>query len=193
MQLAQSFDVEAPLDVVWRALIDVERVAPCLPGAAVTGRNDDGSYAGTFSVKIGPTWQWDNGWLLPEASLGWGFMSWCGYWLTGKGRKPWTFTPEQARFLLWYYAVDSAGDFLYHSAMLQRLKGLPGFGEQKARIFLALLGKQYGVTPTGWRAAAGEFGKAGTHISVADIVDAQSLGKVRSHKKQMKAAAKAAK
>jgi uncharacterized HhH-GPD family protein len=77
--------------------------------------------------------------------------------------------------------------------VLQRLKGLPGFGDQKARIFLALLGKQYGVTPTGWRAAAGEFGKAGTHISVADIVDAQSLGKVRSHKEQMKAAAKAAK
>jgi uncharacterized HhH-GPD family protein len=77
--------------------------------------------------------------------------------------------------------------------LLRRLKGLPGFGEQKAQIFLALLGKQYGVTPTGWRAAAGEFGKSGTHISVADIVDAQSLGKVRSHKKQMKAAAKAAK
>ena len=74
-------------------------------------------------VKIGPTWQWDNGWLLPEASLGWGFMSWCGHWLTGKGRKPWMFTPEQARFLLWYYAVESTGDFLYHSAMLQRLKG----------------------------------------------------------------------
>jgi len=74
----------------------------------------------------------------------------------------------------------------------RRLKGLPGFGEQKAQIFLALLGKQYGVTPTGWRAAAGEFGKPGTHISVADIVDAQSLGRVRSYKKQMKAAAKAA-
>ena len=77
--------------------------------------------------------------------------------------------------------------------LLQRLKGLPGFGEQKARIFLALLGKQYGVTPPGWRAAAGEFGKAGTHLSVADIVDAHSLGKVRSYKKQMKAAAKAVK
>jgi hypothetical protein len=74
-------------------------------------------------VKIGPTWQWDGGWCLPEASLGWGFMSWCGYWLTGKNRKPWTFTPEQARFLLWYYALESSGDFLYHSAMLQRLKG----------------------------------------------------------------------
>ncbi|OBK13862.1 HhH-GPD-type base excision DNA repair protein [Mycobacterium asiaticum] len=74
--------------------------------------------------------------------------------------------------------------------VLRRLKALPGFGEQKARIFLALLGKQYGVTPTGWRSAAGEFGKAGTHISVADIVDAESLGRVRSYKKQMKAEAK---
>jgi uncharacterized HhH-GPD family protein len=76
--------------------------------------------------------------------------------------------------------------------LLGRIKGLPGFGEVKAQIFLALLGKQYGVTPKGWRAAAGAFGQAGTYISVADIVDAQSLGKVRSHKKQMKAAAKAA-
>jgi carbon monoxide dehydrogenase subunit G len=55
MNLEQSFEVEAPLEQVWRALIDVERVAPCLPGAAVTGRNDDGTYAGTFSVKVGPT------------------------------------------------------------------------------------------------------------------------------------------
>jgi uncharacterized HhH-GPD family protein len=75
-------------------------------------------------------------------------------------------------------------------ALLKRIKALPGFGEQKAKIFLALLGKQYGVTPTGWRAAAGEFGQPGTCMSVADIVDARSLGQVRSHKKQMKAATK---
>ena len=74
--------------------------------------------------------------------------------------------------------------------LLGRLKGLPGFGEQKARIFLALLGKQYGVTPAGWRAAAGEFGKPGTYVSVADIVDARSLAQVREYKKQMKLAAK---
>ncbi len=55
MKLEQSFDVAAPLERVWEALIDVQRVAPCLPGAAVTGRNDDGSYNGTFTVKIGPT------------------------------------------------------------------------------------------------------------------------------------------
>ena len=56
---------------------------------------------------------------------------------------------------LWV-AGDPDGD-----EVLGRMKGLPGFGEVKARIFLALLGKQYGVTPKGWRAAAGEFGQAG--------------------------------
>jgi uncharacterized HhH-GPD family protein len=76
--------------------------------------------------------------------------------------------------------------------LLRRLKGLPGFGDQKAKIFLALLGKQYGVTPKGWRATAGEFGKAGTHLSVADIVDARSLHEVRFYKKQIKAAKAAA-
>lgn len=77
--------------------------------------------------------------------------------------------------------------------VLRRLKRLPGFGEQKAKIFLALLGKQYGVTPKGWRAAAGDYGKAGTHMSVADVVDPGSLQEVRAYKKKMKAAAKAAK
>jgi len=70
---------------------------------------------------------------------------------------------------------------------------MPGFGEQKARIFVALLGKQYSVTPKGWRKAAGDYGKAGTHLSVADIADARSLDKVRSykrHQKEMKAAKK---
>ena len=88
--------------------------------------------------------------------------------------------------------VWSAGD-PDGAEVLQRLKELPGFGDQKARIFLALLGKQYGVTPKGWREAAGDYGKAGSHLSVADIVDAGSLEKVRSYKKQMKAAAKDAK
>ena len=55
MKLEQSFEVSAPIERVWKALVDVEHVAPCLPGAAVTGRNDDGSYNGTFSIKIGPT------------------------------------------------------------------------------------------------------------------------------------------
>ena len=72
--------------------------------------------------------------------------------------------------------------------VLRRLKALPGFGEQKARIFLALLGKQYGVTPKGWRAASGDYGRAGTHMSIADVVDKGSLEQVRAYKKKMKAA-----
>ncbi len=76
--------------------------------------------------------------------------------------------------------------------LFRRLRELPGFGEQKARIFLALLGKQRGITPAGWQEAAGEYGKPGFR-SVADIVDAESLAKVRAHKQQMKAEAKAAK
>jgi uncharacterized HhH-GPD family protein len=75
--------------------------------------------------------------------------------------------------------------------VLRRIKALPGFGEQKAKIFVALLGKQYGVTPQGWREAAGDYGKANVHMSVADVVDAGSLDKVRSYKKAAKAAAKA--
>jgi uncharacterized HhH-GPD family protein len=89
-------------------------------------------------------------------------------------------------------AIWTAGD-PDGSEVLRRLKGLPGFGEQKAKIFLALLGKQYGVTPDGWRKAAGDYGKAGSFMSVADVVDPGSLERVRSFKKQAKAAAKAAK
>ena len=55
MKLEHSFEVAAPLPRVWEALIDVEYVAPCLPGAAITGRDDDGGYRGTFTVKLGPT------------------------------------------------------------------------------------------------------------------------------------------
>ena len=55
MRLEQTFEVPAPIDRVWAALIDLERVAPCLPGAAITGRDDDGTYRGEFTVKLGPT------------------------------------------------------------------------------------------------------------------------------------------
>lgn len=75
--------------------------------------------------------------------------------------------------------------------LLRRVGALPGFGEQKAKIFVALLGKRFGVRPEGWREAAGHYGEETAYRSVADIVDEESLGKVRSHKQQMKAAAKA--
>ncbi|MFE4541170.1 HhH-GPD-type base excision DNA repair protein [Arthrobacter sp. NPDC056727] len=77
--------------------------------------------------------------------------------------------------------------------VLRRLKALPGFGEQKAKIFLALLGKQCGLQAPGWREAAGHYGEEGSYLSVADIVDPESLTKVRASKQAAKAAAKAAK
>jgi uncharacterized HhH-GPD family protein len=77
--------------------------------------------------------------------------------------------------------------------LLRRVSALSGFGAQKAQIFVALLGKQFGVQPPGWREAAGAFGAEGSHLSVADICDAESLARVRSYKQGLKAAAKAAK
>jgi uncharacterized HhH-GPD family protein len=76
--------------------------------------------------------------------------------------------------------------------LLARVKALPGFGDQKARIFVALLGKQLGVQPPGWQSAAGAYGQTGTSMSIADITDAASLERVREYKKAQKAAAKAA-
>jgi uncharacterized HhH-GPD family protein len=75
--------------------------------------------------------------------------------------------------------------------LVARLAELPGFGGYKAQIFAALLGKQLGVQPEGWREASGHFGEVGSHYSVADIVDEDSLAAVRSYKKDMKAGAKA--
>jgi uncharacterized HhH-GPD family protein len=73
--------------------------------------------------------------------------------------------------------------------LLKRTSALPGFGEQKAKIFVALLGKQLGVRPSGWREAAGAFGAEGSYLSVADISDSDSLARVRAYKQALKAAA----
>ena len=75
--------------------------------------------------------------------------------------------------------------------LLKRVQALPGFGRQKAQIFVALVAKQLGVRPEGWEAAAGDYALEG-YRSVADVVDAESLLKVREFKQQKKAAAKAA-
>ena len=77
--------------------------------------------------------------------------------------------------------------------ILRRLKALPGFGDQKSRIFVALLGKQRGLQAAGWREAAGAYGEDGARRSIADVRDAESLLEVRATKKAAKAAAKAAK
>ena len=101
---------------------------------------------------------------------------------------------ELARLIVAEYHGDPAA--LWSTAtsgaeLLRRVGALPGFGQQKAKIFVALLGKQLGVRPPGWREAAGVFGAEGSYLSVADIVDDESLGRVRSYKQALKAAAKA--
>ncbi|MFI1866952.1 HhH-GPD-type base excision DNA repair protein [Streptomyces jumonjinensis] len=100
------------------------------------------------------------------------------------------------RYLVDEYDGDAAA--VWHGAangaeLLARLQALPGFGEQKARIFLALLGKQYGVRPAGWREAAGPYGEPGAYRSAADITGPESLARVRAHKQEMKRATKTAK
>ena len=102
-------------------------------------------------------------------------------------------TQELCRLLVERYdgrAENLWDDVPDGGTLLRRLKELPGFGAQKASIFLALLGKQYGVTPQGWREAAGAYGEEGSHRSVADITGPESLAEVRSFKQERKAAAK---
>jgi len=106
-----------------------------------------------------------------------------------------TRTQEVARLLVERY--DGRADALWAdvpdgATLLRRLRELPGFGAQKAKIFLALLGKQYGVTPSGWREAAGEYGQEGSRRSVADITGPESLAEVRSTKQQLKQAVRQA-
>ncbi|MGN9765595.1 HhH-GPD-type base excision DNA repair protein [Micromonospora sp. SD12] len=101
---------------------------------------------------------------------------------------------EVCRVLVDRYGGDAArlwSDAADGRELLRRIADLPGFGAQKAQIFLALLGKRFGVTPAGWREAAGGYGDADAHRSVADVTDADSLRRVREYKQQMKAAAKA--
>jgi uncharacterized HhH-GPD family protein len=91
------------------------------------------------------------------------------------------------------YAGDAAT--VWNSAatgeeLLDNVRALPGFGEQKARIFVALLGKQLDVRPPGWEKAAGQFGETGSFRSVADIDSPETLAKVRRYKQEMKARAK---
>jgi uncharacterized HhH-GPD family protein len=103
-------------------------------------------------------------------------------------------TQDLARLLVDQYDGDAAAVWAGADTgkeLVARLAKLPGFGGYKAQIFAAMLGKQLGVRPDGWREAAGHFGEDGSHYSVADIVDDTSLAAVRAYKKDLKAAAKA--
>jgi uncharacterized HhH-GPD family protein len=99
---------------------------------------------------------------------------------------------ELARIVVDDYDGDAARiwtDAADARDLMRRMQALPGFGKQKAQIFVALLAKQLDVRPEGWEEAVGDYAADG-YRSVADVVDEASLQKVRDHKKQMKAAAK---
>ncbi|MET4922283.1 HhH-GPD-type base excision DNA repair protein [Streptomyces sp. PSRA5] len=103
---------------------------------------------------------------------------------------------QLCQFLVAQYGGDAAGVWrgaATGAELLKRLTELPGYGKQKSQIFLALLGKQYGVRPEGWRAAAGAYGDEGSYRSAADITGPETLARVRAHKQEAKRAAKAAK
>ncbi|KAB8163427.1 Fe-S cluster assembly protein HesB [Streptomyces sp. 3MP-14] len=100
---------------------------------------------------------------------------------------------ELCRYLVAQHDGDAEAlwrDVSTGAELFRRLHALPGFGKQKAQIFLALLGKQFGVTPEGWREAAGPYGEEGSYRSVADITGPESLARVREFKQQAKKAAK---
>src|SRR5215218_6064081 len=104
-------------------------------------------------------------------------------------------TQELCRLLVARYG--GRADALWADApdggtLLKRVGELPGFGAQKSKIFVALLGKQYGVSPPGWREASGDYGLEGSRRSVADITGPGSLAEVRAFKQEQKQAAKAA-
>jgi uncharacterized HhH-GPD family protein len=104
-------------------------------------------------------------------------------------------TQEVCRLLVERYGghAEALWDGVPDGATLVRRVGeLPGFGAQKSKIFVALLGKQYGVTPPGWREAAGAYGEEGSRRSVADITGPESLAEVRRFKQEQKQAAKTA-
>jgi uncharacterized HhH-GPD family protein len=96
-----------------------------------------------------------------------------------------------AHYVVDNYAGDAAGIWTRPRTgeeLFEALRAIPGWGEMKARIFIALLGKQLGVTPRGWRAAAGAYADKGSRRSIADVVDAKTLAEVRAFKKASKAA-----
>jgi uncharacterized HhH-GPD family protein len=99
-----------------------------------------------------------------------------------------------ARHVVTEYAGDA--EAIWRSvptgaALHHRLLDLPGYGDQKSRILMALLGKQCGVRPRGWREACAPYSETGSYRSVADVVDAASLAEVRRFKQEAKAAARA--
>lgn len=114
---------------------------------------------GDWNHKVlGNTWKVndDGTWFLPERTLGWGVLGWCSSYLKNEDGSAWQFTPEQARIILWWYAVDDRGRFLHRTGILQRLKG---WGKDPVAAALALVEMLGPVRFSHWGADGDPVGK----------------------------------
>jgi len=162
--IGMALDQQIPMEKAFKGPLALrERLGHDLDAADIAGRDD---LAEIFSQQ--PAIH-----RFPGSMAG-RVQELCGFLVAhhdGKAQNVWT-------------GVKTGGE------LLARLKALPGFGDQKARIFLALLGKQLGVQPAGWREAAGAYGDEGALRSVADVTGPETLLQVRAYKQSVKAAAK---
>ena len=167
--IGMILDQQVPMERAFRSPYDLrERLGGPLD-AAVLASMDPESLAAVFSEK--PALH-----RFPKSMAG-RVQAVCGVIVDSYGGDP---------AAVWTSASDGR-------ELLANVKGLPGFGDQKARIFIALLGKQLGVRPPGWEKASSPYGDAGSFRSVADIDSPEALAKVRQFKQKAKAKAKAAK
>lgn len=103
------------------------------------------------------------------------------------GKRAW----QLAAHIVEHYGGDGAAvwrDAADGDELLRRLLELPGYGDQKARIFVAILGKRFGVQPEGWERAAGPFAD-GSRLSVADVDSPEAVEVVRASKRAAKGGA----
>jgi uncharacterized HhH-GPD family protein len=163
--IGMLLDQQIPMEKAFRGPYDLKERIGTLDAADIAGRDDiEQVFAQTPAIHRFP------------GSMGKRVQALCVYLVEhydGRAENVW--------------AGVKTGDEL-----LGRLKQLPGFGDQKAQIFLALLGKQQGVRPKGWREAAGRYGEADALRSIADVTSKDTMLAVRAHKQEMKAAAKKA-
>jgi uncharacterized HhH-GPD family protein len=167
--IAMVLDQQVPMERAFRSPFDLqERLGRPLDAAALISMDPE-ALAGVFSEK--PALH-----RFPKSMAG-RVQAVCGVIVDSYGGDA---------AAIWTSAADGR-------ELLANVKGLPGFGEQKSKIFIALLGKQLGVRPSGWEKAASPYGDAGSFRSVADIDSPEALAKVRQYKQKAKAEAKAAK
>jgi hypothetical protein len=136
----------------------------------------DYKFPGGWNHKIfGNTWKVndDGSWYLPEKTLGWQILGWCSAYLRNDKDEQWVFTKEQARFILWWYAVDDRGRFIYRKGVLQRLKGWGKDPASAAIVLVELCGPSQFA---GWDSVGMPVGRAhpNAYVTVSAVSESQT-------------------